>query len=148
MSLTPASNQKIDPRGPRFNAAVTSVVLIATLATHGIVQIVLAAIQTGLFAWGAFAGIQHTPVATVFKTVVRPRLGSPKELEDAAGPRFSQLVGFVFLVGALIAFVAGGTVVGEILTAFALIAALLNAVFNFCLGCELYLILKRFQPAH
>ena len=139
---------QIDPRGPRFNAAVTSVVLIANLATRGTTQIVLAAIQTVLFAWGAFAGIQHTPVATVFKTVVRPRLSPPAELEDAAGPRFSQLVGFVFLAGALIAFLAGGVLVGDILTAFGLIAALLNAVFNFCLGCELYLILRRFQPAH
>jgi hypothetical protein len=148
MSSSPVSSQQIDPRGPRFNAAVTSVVLIATLATHGTTQIVLATIQTVLFAWGAFAGIQHTPVATVFKTVVRPRLSPPAELEDAAGPRFSQLVGFVFLAGALIAFLGGATVVGDILTAFGLIAALLNAVFNFCLGCELYLILKRLQPAH
>ncbi|BBH17121.1 membrane protein [Nocardioides baekrokdamisoli] len=139
---------QIDPRGPRFNAAVTSAVLIATLATHGTTQIVLAAIQAGLFAWGAFAGIQHTPVATVFKTVVRPRLSAPKELEDAAGPRFSQLVGFIFLAVALLAYVLGATLAGEIATGFALVAALLNAVFNFCLGCELYVILKRFQPVH
>jgi hypothetical protein len=127
---------------------VTSVVLIATLSTHGITQIVLAAVQAALFGWGAFFGIQHTPVATVFKRFVRPRLKSPKELEDAAGPRFSQLVGFFFLLPALLAFVAGVTLAGLILTAFALVAALLNAVFNYCLGCELYLILKRFQPAH
>ena len=146
---------QIDPRGPRFNAAVTSVVLIAILATHGTAQIVLTAIQTTLFAWGAFLGIQHTPVATVFKTVVRPRLSSPRELEDAAGPRFSQLVGFFFLAPALIAFgiaagVAGSTaeLAGLILIGFALVAALLNAVFNFCLGCELYVLLKRIQPAH
>jgi hypothetical protein len=139
---------QIDPRGPRFNAAVTSVVLIATLATHGTTQIVLAAVQTVLFGWGAFLGIQNTPVATVFKRFVRPRLASPKELEDSAGPRFSQLVGFFFLLPALIAFIAGVTLAGLILTGFALVAALLNAVFAFCLGCELYLILKRFQPAH
>ena len=139
---------QIDSRGPRFNAAVTSVVLIATLATHGAVQIVLAALQTVLFAWGAFFGIQHTPVATFFRTVVRPRLSAPAELEDAAGPRFSQLVGFAFLVVALLAYVLGATLAGLIATAFALVAALLNAVFNYCLGCELYLILKRFQPAH
>lgn len=138
---------QIDPRGPRFNAAVTSVVLIATLSTHGTAQIVLAAIQTVLFAWGAFLGIQHTPVATVFKTVVRPRLSSPTELEDSAGPRFSQLVGFVFLAVALLAYVLGATLAGDIATGFALVAALLNAVFNFCLGCELYVLLKRLQPA-
>ena len=138
----------IDPRGPRFNAALTSVVLVATLSTHGTVQAVLAGIQAALFAWGAFLGIQHTPAAFLFKRVVRPRLGPPAELEDAAGPRFSQLVGFLFLAPAFLSFALGAPIVGLVLTGFALVAALLNALFNYCLGCELYLILKRLQPAH
>jgi hypothetical protein len=38
----------------------------------------------------------------------------------------------------------GATVVGQVAVGFALVAALLNAVFAFCLGCEVYLLVRRF----
>ena len=133
----------IDPRGPQFTAAVTSVVLLAVLLLPQPAATVLTALQTGLFAWGALAGVHRTPLAVVFKRVVRPRLAPPAELEDAAPPRFAQAVGFAFAAVALVAFVAGWQTVGLVAIGFALAAALLNAVFRFCLGCEMYLLLKR-----
>ena len=135
----------IDPRGPQFNAAVTVVVLVAILATAGtVVGTVLTAVQVALFAWGASAGVTRTPHAWVFRSVVRPRLSSPDHLEDPAPPRFAQAVGAVFTVVALVAFLLGGTLAGEIAIGLALVAATLNAVFRFCLGCELYLVITRF----
>jgi hypothetical protein len=138
----------IDPRGPQFNAAVTVVVLVAVLATGGTaVGTLLTAAQAALFLWGATAGVTRTPHARVFRTLIRPRLSAPEHLEDPAPPRFAQAVGAAFTVVALVAFVAGGTLVGEGAIALALVAATLNAVFRFCLGCELYLLLKRLGPA-
>ncbi|GAB7002791.1 DUF4395 domain-containing protein [Nocardioides sp. AN3] len=135
----------IDPRGPQFNAAVTVVVLVVILATAGLViATVLTAVQAALFVWGATAGVTRTPHAKVFKALIRPRLASPDHLEDPAPPRFAQGVGAVFTGVALVAFLLGSTVVGVIAIAFALVAATLNAVFRFCLGCELYLHVKRF----
>ena len=134
----------IDPRGPQFNAAVTVVVLVAILVTAGtVVATVLTAVQAGLFLWGAAAGVTRTPHARVFTALVRPRLVAPDHLEDPAPPRFAQAVGAAFTLVALVAFLAGGTVVGEIAIGFALVAATLNAVFRFCLGCELYLLILR-----
>jgi hypothetical protein len=134
----------IDPRGPQFNAAVTVVVLVAILATAGTtIGTVLTAAQAALFAWGAAAGVTRTPHARVFKAVVRPLLSSPDHLEDPAPPRFAQAVGAVFAGVALVAFLLGGTLVGEIAIGLALVAATLNAVFRFCLGCEVYLLIKR-----
>jgi hypothetical protein len=147
-SAAERSEPGIDPRGPQFNAAVTVVVLVAILATAGtVVGTVLTAAQAALFLWGATAGVTRTPHARVFKTLVRPRLGAPDHLEDPAPPRFAQAVGAAFTVVALVAFLAGGTLVGEIAVGFALVAATLNAVFRFCLGCELYLLLRRLAPA-
>ena len=100
--------------------------------------------QAALFAWGAIAGVQTTIHAKVFKALIRPRLAAPDHLEDPAPPRFAQAVGLAFTAVALVAFLAGGTAVGMVAIAFALVAATLNAVFRFCLGCELYLLLKRF----
>ncbi len=135
---------QIDPRGQQFAAAVTAVVLAAVLLlAPGPIGIALLAVQTVVFAIGAGLGVQRTPHALVFRTLVRPRLGAPAELEDAAPPRFAQAVGLTFAVVALVAFLAGATVVGLVATGFALAAALLNAVFGFCLGCEMYLLLKR-----
>jgi len=131
---------QIDPRGPRVAAAVTSVVLAAALLSPPPLAIVLIALQTVVFAVGAGLGVQHTPYAWVFRKLVRPRLGPPAELEDAAPPRFAQAVGLVFTTVALVGFLAGATIVGLVATGFALVAALLNAVLGLCLGCEMYLL--------
>ena len=138
------SPAQIDPRGPRFTAAVTLVVFAAVLLTApSPVGIVLLAVQTAFFAIGAGRGIQHTPTAYVFRSLVRPRLTAPDHLEDAAPPRFAQAVGLGFSVVALAGYLAGATLLGQVAAGFALAAALLNAVFGFCLGCELYLLGRR-----
>jgi hypothetical protein len=74
---------------------------------------------------------------------VRPRLAAPEHLEDPQPPRFAQAVGLGFAVVGLVGYLAGAPLVGAIATGFALVAALLNAVFGFCLGCELYLRIRR-----
>lgn len=134
---------QIDPRGPRVAAAVTSVVLAAALLSPPPLAIALIAVQTVVFAVGAGLGVQHTPYAWVFRKLVRPRLGPPAELEDAAPPRFAQGVGLVFTTVALVGFLSGATTVGLVATGFALVAALLNAVLGLCLGCEMYLLSLR-----
>jgi hypothetical protein len=104
---------------------------------------VLVAWQTLVFALGAIVGLQAQPYGIVFRKVIRPRLSPPAELEDAAPPRFAQAVGLAFLVVALIASLTGVTVVATVAIAFALAAAFLNAAFDFCLGCEMYLLGRR-----
>lgn len=133
----------IDPRGPQFAAALTSVVLAAVLLTSPPVATVLLAVQAVLFGLGAVRGVQRTPHAWLFRTLVRPRLAPPTELEDPAPPRFAQAVGLGFAVVGLVGFLTGASVVGLVATGFALVAALLNAAFRFCLGCEVYLLLRR-----
>ena len=135
---------KVDPRGPRFGAAVTTVVLAAALILNGTtLGTVLIAWQTVVFALGAIVGLQAQPYGMFFRKVIKPRLSPPAELEDAAPPRFAQAVGLAFLVVALVAALLGVTVVSAIAVAFALAAAFLNAAFAFCLGCEMYLLGQR-----
>jgi hypothetical protein len=133
----------IDPRGPRFAASVTSVVLALVLVSPTPVAVTLLALQTLVFGVGAFRGIQHTPYAWAFKTIIRPRLGAPDGLEDPRPPRFAQAVGLGFALVGLAGYLVGADLLGQIATGFALVAALLNAVFRFCLGCEMYLLFKR-----
>jgi len=137
-------SKQIDPRGPRFGAAITTVVLAVILLTiPSTVAVVLLAIQTAVFALGAFVGLQAQPYGILYRKLVAPKLGKPTELEAVEPPQFAQLVGFLFAATGLIAILAGADLVATIPVGFALGAAFLNAVFNFCLGCEMYLIGKR-----
>jgi hypothetical protein len=143
-----ASAGRIDPRGPRLAATLTTLLLVvALLAAPSTLTVVLLAVQTVLFAAGAFYGVQNTPYGWLFRTVVRPRLGPPAELEDAAPPRFAQAVGLGFALVALAGYLSGATLLGSVATGAALAAAFLNAAFGFCLGCEVYLLAKRAVPA-
>ncbi len=129
----------IDPRGPRFAAAVTSLVLVVVLVT-GSGWLALA--QTLVFAVSAL-NLRYSPYGALYRWLVAPRLAAPTEREDAAPVRFAQAVGFVFAAVATVGYLSGAWVVGTVAAAFALIAAFLNAAFGFCLGCEMYLLLRR-----
>jgi hypothetical protein len=138
------SRPQIDPRSPQFNAILTSVVLaLVLLSAPGTLGVVLLGVQALLFATGVALGVQRTPAAFLFRRLVRPRLSAPSHLEDPAPPRFAQGVGLVFAVAGLVGYLAGAPVVGAVATGFALVAALLNAAFGFCLGCEMYLLIRR-----
>ena len=132
----------VDPRGVRFAAAVTMVVLALVLVTG---SAWLLAAQVAVFALAAFAGLRFAPYSVVFRPLVAPRLSPPSAREDAAPVRFSQAVGFVFAAVGLVGYVVGVPPLGITATAFALAAAFLNAAFGFCLGCELYGLIARFR---
>jgi hypothetical protein len=147
-TVAPAARTRIDPRGPRFAATLTTLVLAAALLlAPSAATVTLLAVQLVVFAVGAVGGVQRTPYSWLFRTLLRPRLGQPAELEDAAPPQFAQAVGLVFAVVALLGYVAGVDLLGAVATGFALAAAFLNAAFGFCLGCEVYLVLQRLKPA-
>ena len=150
MSATTATKTPagIDPRGPRFGAAITSVLLLITVflsldaATAASAYLLLVVI-TALFAFGALFGNSKHPYGLIFKKFVRPGLAAPKELEDPRPPQFAQLIGFIV---AAVGLVLGALnvpygVAGAAAAAF--VAAFLNAAFAFCLGCHLYVGLQR-----
>jgi len=130
----------IDPRGPRFGAVITTIVLAVVLITG---SAWLLGAQLLVFAIGALFGLRYAPYGIVYRRLVRPRLGPPSRTEAEAPPRFSQGVGMVFAAGGVLGYALGASAVGITFTAFALIAAFLNAAFDFCLGCQVYLFIQR-----
>jgi Domain of unknown function (DUF4395) len=138
----------IDPRGPRFGAGITGVLLLVVIGLFlgglTLAAYIVFAFITLVFAWGAFAGVQRHPYGLFFKSVVRPRLKPPTELEDPTPPTFAQGVGLVItLVGLLLSLIPGVELALPIAAALAFIAAFLNSVFAYCLGCQIYLLLVR-----
>ena len=134
----------IDPRGPRFGALITTVVFIAVLITS---NVWLLAAQGVVFAIAAIFGMKYAQYGLLYRFAIRPRLGPPKELEAPAPPRVAQGVGLVFAVIGVIGYASGITGLGIAASALGLIAAFLNGVFGICLGCEMYLLLRRLVPS-
>ena len=143
-----AERQRLDPRGPRFGAAITAVLLLGvvflSLTGASVAALILLSVLTGLFAWGTLAGAGRHPYGVLFKKFVRPRLAPPAELEDAAPPTFAQGVGLAVTLLGLILGLAGVPGAVGVAAAAAFVAAFLNAVFDYCLGCQIYLLLVRF----
>lgn len=144
-AMTRPGPAHVDPRGSRFGAAVTTVLLIAIiiLGPRSLVAALLLAIQTVAFAIGTVLGPAVHPYGWLYRRLLRPRLGPPAELEDAAPPRFAQGVGLVFAVVGGLGAITGLAAVFYVALCFALAAAFLNAAFGVCLGCQVYLIIQR-----
>ncbi len=134
------STTLIDARGPRFGAAITTIVFAAALATHNAWFVVAQAV---VFAIGALKGPQYTPYAFIYKKAVKPFLKGEVPTEEVKPPQFAQKVGLLFAVVAIVGAATGLDLVFTIAVAGALGAAFLNSAFNFCLGCEIYLLLLR-----
>jgi len=148
-SNTAVQPDRVDVRGPRFAAWVTSAVLVLALivsAASPLAAEVILGVQAMIFAIGAIGGPRQHPYGRVFATAVAPRLGPVREREPVAPLKFAQLVGLIFALVGATAFAAGAFLVGVIATAFALVAAFLNAAFGICLGCRLYPLVARLRP--
>ncbi|PWW22624.1 uncharacterized protein DUF4395 [Geodermatophilus normandii] len=141
--MSPSPARTVDVRGPRFAAWVTSAVLAVVLLTA---SGWLAAAQAVVFAVGAAAGLRSAPYAVLFRTLVAPRLGPAREREPEAPVRFAQFVGFASTAVGAAGYLLGVPVLGALATGLALVAALLNAATGLCLGCELYLTVRRARP--
>lgn len=140
-------SETVDPRGVRFTAWITSVILCVGLLTQ---SWRLMAVQTVLFALCALVGLRSNPWGQLYRRTVQPRLTplDPAEREPQAPVRFAQGVGFVLTLLATIGYlVAGWHPLGIVANVAAVIAALLKAVFGFCLGCRLYPFMRQLMPA-
>jgi len=132
----------VDPRGPRFGAALTAVVVTIALLTASVW--VLAA-QTLVFALASVVGLQASPYSWLYRVLLKPRLGPPTELEDPRPPRFAQVIGLVVCLPGVVLGLLGVPFAVETSAALALVASFLNAAFGLCLGCELYLVIARLR---
>ena len=145
MSTTITSKSlEIDARGPRFSALLTTLVLAIALVTG---SVWVATFQAIVFAIGATKGPQFTPYAFIYRSLIKPRLKSPLRTEDVRPPKFAQSIGLAFALVAIVGAATGTSVVFSVAVAAALAAAFLNAAFDFCLGCQVYLLLARVRNA-
>jgi len=142
VSLTPPA-RAIDPRGQRFGAGVSAIVLaIAFLlglpslaAVVGLNLAISAAFGTRLFLPGrAWPFVRRTL-----------RLG-PAEPEHEYPPRFAQALGATFIGLGVVLFLAGATTLGWLFVGAVAGLQTLLAATGICVGCRLYF-LRWWAPA-
>ncbi|MGW7449729.1 DUF4395 domain-containing protein [Kitasatospora sp. NPDC054795] len=131
-----------DPRGSRLAAALTSIVLAVVLRTG---NCPLLTAQTLVLALGAFGGLRMAPYVRLFQALVLPRLAPPSETEDERPLRFDQGILMVFTAVGALGYCAEVTWLGALACSAALTAAFANAAFGYCVGSELYPLVRRAQ---
>ncbi|MFI2612184.1 DUF4395 domain-containing protein [Kitasatospora sp. NPDC018619] len=131
-----------DPRGPRFAAALTAAVLAVVLRTG---SLPLLAGQTLVCALGAFGGLRLAPYVRLFQELLLPRLAPPDATADERRLRFDQGVVLVFAAVGTLGYGTDVTWLGILGASTALTAAFVNAAFGYCVGCELYPLVRRAQ---
>lgn len=132
--LTPPA-RAIDPRGQRFGAGVSAVLLAVAFVANvpllaalvGLNLAVSAALGTRLFLPGRAWPLVRTTL----------RLASV-EPEHEYPPRFAQALGAVFLGLGAISFLLAAPVAGWLLTGAVAGLQTLLAVTGICVGCKLY----------
>jgi Domain of unknown function (DUF4395) len=135
VSLTPSPARSIDPRGQRFGAGVSAVVLALAFALDQ--PLLVALVGANLLASAAFGTRLFLPGRAWPLVRSALRLG-PVEPEHEYPPRFAQALGGTFLALASLAFLAGAPVVGWLLAAAVAGLQALLAATGICVGCRLY----------
>ena len=125
----------IDPRGHRFGAGVSAILLIGAFLTGATWLVPIVLLSIGVSA--AF-GLRYSIYGVVWRRIAKT-LALPKvEPEHEYPPRFAQVLGSVALTLALISFLLGATTLGwGLVLAVAALQTLL-ATTGYCLGCRLY----------
>jgi hypothetical protein len=131
----------IDQRAPRTNQAYVALLTGLAYAFDAEWLAALAGLQ--LIVGLTFGRKWCVPCLFYFK-VLQPRFGEGR-IEDSRPPRFANVVGATFLSTATIAFVAGLTTLGWVLTLIVTTLALFAVVSGICVGCEMYTAIARLR---
>lgn len=96
------------------------------------------------FVARVLTGPTLSPLGQLATRVVAPALPYPPKLVDGPPKRFAQGIGATLSVAAVVARLGfGAEVLSSVLVAAIVVAAFLEAVFAFCLGCKVFAILIR-----
>ena len=143
-SISPPGTRQIDPRGHRFGAALSVVILGGGFLAG--VPLVVPAVAVALGV-SAFFGTRYSILGRPWPLLRRAfRIGPPRELESEIPPRFAQALGTVGLALATALFAAGLDLGGWALAGAVAALQTLLAATGYCLGCRLYF-LRWYVPA-
>ena len=129
--------RRIDPRGQRFGAGVSVVVLGIAFATGSPWLVALLGLDLAI---SAACGTRFFLPSRPWRPIRSVLRLAPVEPEHEYPPRFAQAMGATMLGVGSILFLAGFTPIGWIFAAAVAALQALLALTGFCLGCRLYFV--------
>ena len=133
---TPIQVRLIDPRGQRFGAGLSAIVLAAGVILNAPIVPILVALALGV---SAALGTRYWALGRPWPTIRRLlKLGPPSSPEPELGPRFAQGFGFIVLVAGLALLAVGVPLLGWLLIGAVAALQTVLAVTGICIGCMLY----------
>jgi hypothetical protein len=140
--MTSQNLQKVDHSVLKSHQII---IIVLNLLAFILNQPILAAFVALMMGIGA--ALKTPGFGFVYKYILKPRSWmKPDVLDDNPEPhRFSQIVGYVFMLAGSIALFFGSAVLGWILVWIVIALASLNAFGGFCVGCAVYYWLARFN---
>ena len=125
----------IDPRGHRFGAGISAILLIAAFLTGTEWLVALVLLSIGVSA--AF-GLRFSIYGVAWRRIAKAASLPKVEPEHEYPPRFAQVLGSIALILALVAFALGAATIGWGLALAVAGLQTLLATTGYCLGCRLY----------
>jgi Domain of unknown function (DUF4395) len=132
--LTPPARQ-IDPRGQRFGAGVSAVVVVVAFVANAPWLAGLVGLNLGI---SSMFGTRFFLPGKAWPTIRRVLKLGPVEMEHEYPPRFAQALGATFMGLSLIAFILGFAALGWLLVGAVAALQTLLAATGICVGCRLY----------
>ena len=129
----------VNEKAARVVAGGVAIIALAALLAPA--QWLLVPLALGFWA-RVLTGPKLSPLALLATRVIAPRLGAPREV---AGPpkRFAQGMGATITTLGALAWALGFGTVADVLLAMLVVAATLESVFAYCLGCQIFGLLMR-----
>jgi Domain of unknown function (DUF4395) len=136
----------VNEKAARTVAAGVAVLGVTTLVlsfTAGHVWLWLDALIAAGFLARVFAGPRLSPLGQFATRIVAPRLGAPK-LVPGPPKRFAQGIGATVTIAGVLFLAAGHAAACQALLGILIVAACLESILGFCVGCRIFASLMRF----
>ncbi|MBW6488289.1 DUF4395 domain-containing protein [Sulfurimonas sp.] len=141
MGSCPVNFKKVDQNVVRIMAGLVSAIGVIFIISP---QLWLLAILLYDFLVRSLSYKNASPLFHLARLIAKT-LGLKKEDIDAGPKEFALKMGFVFVFISFLMFASGEVVVAALVVAVLVICAFLEVAFNYCIGCQIYILLKRFK---
>lgn len=139
MGSCPVIFKKVDQNVVRVMAGLVSAIGVIFIISQ---QLLLLTLLLYDFLVRALGYKNASPLFHLAKFIAKA-LGLKKEEIDAGPKEFALKMGFVFVLISFIMFVSGEAVAAALVVGVLAICAFLEVAFNYCIGCQIYMILKK-----
>ncbi|WP_143336746.1 DUF4395 domain-containing protein [Corynebacterium pacaense] len=122
----------------RFTAGLVVLLTLATIFSTGTLRLVLVSVLALGFALRVAGGPRYSPFGRLSVHVLAPLLRRGPLLTAGPPKRFAQAIGLAFATTALLLTIVGWDTAATFVLVLLTVAATLESVFGFCLGCWIF----------